>query len=55
MLQLSEKYNVNIIAYDYYGFGLNQFGNTKNIKPNENNTYKIIDTVYKYLTENLNI
>ena len=55
MKSLSEKYNVNVIAYDYYGYGLNQSNRLKDIRPNEENTYEAINTVYRYLTENLGV
>lgn len=41
--------DVNLIAYDYSGYGYS------NKKPSERNIYKNIKTVYKYLTEEMKV
>ncbi|GAB66479.1 hypothetical protein PCYB_092650, partial [Plasmodium cynomolgi strain B] len=48
-LNLIFQTNVNIVTYDYSGYGYS------NKKPTETNMYKNIKMVYRYLTEDLHI
>ena len=52
---LSNICNVNILSYDYYGYGLNQYGPHKHINPTEENTFDLIDMALYYLVHNLGI
>ncbi len=53
-MDLSRMLYINVIAYDYSGYGLGtqlKENIQKNIKPTEDNCYKDIEAVYEYLTQ----
>jgi len=48
MKELAKKLSVNILAYDYTGYGMSL---PKSEKPSENMLYRNIDAAYEYLTQ----
>ena len=54
LLELSELLYINILAYDYSGYGMGSIRKdnvAKKIEPSEENCYADIEAAYKYLTE----